>query len=91
MRRKVADAPSDADAGPTAPLQCPHGGLLPEQAPGAKRQLVPEIVWEYLVHNAERVETSGSKGHRSFKGDQSTCKQCEVELNKAATKREGLR
>ena len=91
-RRKVGDAPSDADAGPTAALRCTHGGLLPEQAAaGARRQRVPEIVWEYLVHNAERVENPNAQGHQAFPGDQSTCTQCEIEINKAATKKEGLR
>ena len=92
VRRKVADAPSDADAGPTAALRCPHGGLLPEQAAtAARRQRVPQIVWEYLVHNAEQVENSNAQGHGVFPGDQSTCSQCQTEINKAATKKEGLR
>lgn len=92
VRRKVADAPSDADAGPTAALRCPHGGLLPEQAAAAaRRQRVPQIVWEYLVHNAELVENSNAEGHQAFPGDQNTCSQCQIEVNKAATKKEGLR
>ncbi|KAG0615456.1 hypothetical protein M758_5G042500 [Ceratodon purpureus] len=92
VRRKVADAPSDADAGPTAALRCPHGGLLPEQAAAAaRRQRVPQIVWEYLVNNAERVENSNVQGHQAFPEDQSTCSQCQIEINKAATKKEGLR
>lgn len=66
VRRKVADAPSDADAGPTAALRCPHGGLLPEQAgAAARRQPVPQIVWEYLVQNAEQVENSKGLGHQA--------------------------
>lgn len=87
----MTDAPSDADAGPTAALRCPHGGLLPEQAAGAKRQLVPEPVWDYFVQNAEQVETAEAWGHEPFRGDQSTCTQCQVEINKTASKKEGLR
>ncbi|KAH9545308.1 hypothetical protein CY35_12G041600 [Sphagnum magellanicum] len=91
VRRKATDAPSVADGGPTAALQCPHGGLLPEQAAGAKRQLVPERVWAYFLHNAEQVEGAHLEGHQSFRGDVETCQQCQTEINKAASKKEGLR
>lgn len=36
-------------AGPTRNITCPHNGLLPDSAPGAKRVVVPGVVWEYLV------------------------------------------
>jgi hypothetical protein len=91
VRRKATDAPSVADGGPTAALHCPHGGLLPEQAAGAKRQLVPERVWAYFLHNAEQVEGAHLEGHQSFRGDVETCQQCQTEINKAASKKEGLR
>ncbi|KAL2643343.1 hypothetical protein R1flu_010930 [Riccia fluitans] len=90
-RRKAADAPSEADAGPTAGLRCPHGGLLPEQATGAKRQLIPELAWEYFHHNAVQVEGADPVGHAPFPEDTDTCRICQSELESAASKREGLR
>ncbi|KAG6554433.1 hypothetical protein Mapa_004350 [Marchantia paleacea] len=90
-RRKAADAPCEADAGPTAGLRCPHGGLLPEQATGAKRQLVPERAWDYFYQNAVQVEGADPRGHSPFRGDTDSCKICQSEIDKVASKREGLR
>ncbi|CAM6105180.1 unnamed protein product [Calypogeia fissa] len=90
-RRKATGAPSEADASPTAALRCVHGGLLPEQAPGAKRQLIPERAWEYFYQNAVQVEGLDPKGHLPFREDYEPCMICQSEFEKVASKREGLR
>eukprot|EP00850_Spirogloea_muscicola_P018334 SM000167S02947 [mRNA] locus=s167:54297:65845:- [translate_table: standard] len=48
LRRTRAELPVDADRQPTRLLTCEHGALLPEQAPNAKRQAVPEDIWHFL-------------------------------------------
>ncbi|KAJ6735835.1 UBIQUITIN CARBOXYL-TERMINAL HYDROLASE [Salix viminalis] len=52
VRRKNIDAPSEADAGPTASIVCRHGQLRPEQT-GAKRLLVPEKLWHFFDELSE--------------------------------------
>lgn len=90
-RRKTAGAPSESDASPTAAIRCPHGGLLPEQAPGAKRQLIPERAWEYFYQNAVQVEGADPRGHSPFPEDCESCMICQTEFKEVASKQEGLR
>jgi ubiquitin carboxyl-terminal hydrolase 48 len=90
-RRKASGAPSEADGNPTAALRCQHGGLLPEQAPGAKRQLIPERVWDYFHDNAGRVEGADSSGYSPFREDVETCTVCRSEIEKTTSNRESLR
>ncbi|KAK3283187.1 Ubiquitin carboxyl-terminal hydrolase 26 [Cymbomonas tetramitiformis] len=58
-------------AAATAPLTCPHSGLLPESSgSGARRAVLPAAVWEYLQSEAaaggepmdlERAATEGDR------------------------------
>eukprot|EP00850_Spirogloea_muscicola_P020249 SM000211S06619 [mRNA] locus=s211:54955:61007:+ [translate_table: standard] len=60
LRRTRAELPVDADRQPTRLLTCEHGGLLPEQAPNAKRQAVPEDIWQFLHRTALQAVAGSS-------------------------------
>eukprot|EP00850_Spirogloea_muscicola_P019126 SM000184S03759 [mRNA] locus=s184:66278:77806:- [translate_table: standard] len=60
LRRTRAELPVDADRHPTRLLTCEHGGLLPEQAPNAKRQAVPEDIWHFLHRTALQAVAGSS-------------------------------
>lgn len=91
LRRKSSDAPIDADAFPTAAITCPHDDLLPDNAPGAKRQPVPEEIWNYFLQIAAQVKDNSSNGCLSFTLDTPTCSFCEAEMMQAATQQQDLR
>ncbi|GBG75072.1 hypothetical protein CBR_g19585 [Chara braunii] len=91
LRRKQVDVPSDADSQPLKNLVCPHDGLYPEQAPYAKRQLVPQAVWEYFARVAAQVEGVDVDSYRSFSEHTEDCSICEVDMSKEALKQEDLR
>ncbi|KAL2896625.1 Ubiquitin carboxyl-terminal hydrolase 26, partial [Bienertia sinuspersici] len=76
LRRKATDNPSEADTGPTASIRCPHGQLLPEQATGAKRVLVPERLWIFLYENSNLVKPDDQLGCSTFPADAQTCTEC---------------
>ncbi|ESR63291.1 hypothetical protein CICLE_v100073062mg, partial [Citrus x clementina] len=65
-RRKNLDAPSEADGGPTTSIRCPHGQLMPEKAGGAKRLLVPEILWLFIYEDAMKVKPDDLLGCSTF-------------------------
>ncbi|KAI4316238.1 hypothetical protein L6164_024237 [Bauhinia variegata] len=90
-KRKVLDAPSEADAGPTASICCPHGQLIPEQATGAKRVLVPENFWLFLYEDALSVKPDDALGCPTFPSDSSQCSQCSDELSEVACMEDSLR
>ncbi|KAJ1379095.1 Ubiquitin-specific peptidase 48, partial [Sesbania bispinosa] len=90
-KRKIADAPSEADAGPTAAISCPHGQLLPEQATGAKRVLVPEDFWLFLYEDATSVKPDDLLGCPTFPLDSGECSQCSNELSEVACMEDSLR
>ncbi|XP_020226068.1 ubiquitin carboxyl-terminal hydrolase 26 isoform X2 [Cajanus cajan] len=90
-KRKVLDAPSDADAGPTAAISCPHGQLMPEQAPGAKRVLIPESFWLFLHEDAVSVKPDDPLGGPTFSSDSEECSQCSNELSQVACLEDSLR
>ncbi|KAL5190121.1 Ubiquitin carboxyl-terminal hydrolase 26 [Glycine soja] len=90
-KRKVLDAPSEADAGPTAAISCPHGQLMPEQAPGAKRVLIPEIFWLFLYEDAVSVKPDDPLGGPTFSSDSDECSQCSNELSEVACLEDSLR
>jgi len=90
-KRKVLDAPSEADAGPTAPISCPHDELLPEKAPGAKRVLIPESFWFFLYEDAVSVKPDDPLGGPSFSSDSKECSQCSNELSEVACLEDSLR
>ncbi|KAG5393767.1 hypothetical protein IGI04_023730 [Brassica rapa subsp. trilocularis] len=92
VKRKNLDAPSEADAGPTNAITCSHGELMPEQAPGAKRILVPENFWSFLVEDALKVTTpEDTSGCPCFTLDSSQCSHCTSELSEVADVEDALR
>lgn len=90
-KRKVVDAPSEADAGPTASISCPHGQLMPEQAAGAKRVLVPESFWLFLYEDAVSVKPDDPLGCLTLPSDSVECSQCSNELSEVACLEDSLR
>lgn len=90
-RRKVLDAPSEADGGPTASISCPHGQLLPEQAAGAKRVLVPKSLWHFLYEDALSVKPDDPLGCPTFPSDSMPCSQCNDELSEVACLEDSLK
>ncbi|WCJ44374.1 Ubiquitin carboxyl-terminal hydrolase 26 [Euphorbia peplus] len=90
VRRKNNDAPSEADAGPTATIRCPHGGLMPEKAPGAKRILVPHNLWRFIFEDASAV-TPDDSGCMTFDSNTEQCLQCSDELSEVACWEDSLR
>ncbi|KAL0379180.1 UNVERIFIED_CONTAM: Ubiquitin carboxyl-terminal hydrolase 26 [Sesamum radiatum] len=91
LRRKNIDLPCDADSGPTASLRCPHGELMPELAPGAKRVLVPETLWDFIHQTAMTVKPDDPVGCSAFPSDSEPCALCSVELTEAASSEDNLR
>ena len=91
LRWKIVDAPCDGDASQTTSLRCPHGGLVPEQETGAKRQLIPENIWIYFPENALHVEPNNPLGYIPFPSDSKTCAVCEKELTQVANRQDHLR
>ncbi|KAL8477228.1 hypothetical protein ACS0TY_029500 [Phlomoides rotata] len=89
LRRKNVDLPCDADSGPTTSIRCPHGGLMPELAPGAKRLLVPEILWEFIHQTAMTVKPDDPV--TTFTSDSKPCALCSIELTEAAFSEDSLR
>ncbi|CAJ2643397.1 unnamed protein product [Trifolium pratense] len=90
-KRKVLDAPSEADAGLTAAISCPHGLLMPEQAPGAKRVLIPETFWLFLYEDAISVKPDDPLGGPTLPLSSIECSQCINELSEAACLEDSLR
>ncbi|KAI4369312.1 hypothetical protein MLD38_017766 [Melastoma candidum] len=91
VKRKITDAPTEADAGPSASIRCPHDGLLPEKAAGAKRLLVPENLWLFLREDALNVKPDDSLGCHSFLKDSAQCSQCQDELSEVACFEDSVR
>ncbi|XP_065881079.1 ubiquitin carboxyl-terminal hydrolase 26 isoform X2 [Euphorbia lathyris] len=91
VRRKNHDAPSEADAGPTVTIRCPHGGLMPEQAPGAKRILVPDNLWRFICEDASAVKPDDFSGCMIFDSNTQQCLQCCDELSEVACLEDSLR
>uniref|UniRef100_A0A2C9U1L0 Ubiquitin carboxyl-terminal hydrolase 26 n=1 Tax=Manihot esculenta TaxID=3983 RepID=A0A2C9U1L0_MANES len=91
VRRKNLDAPSEADAGPTLSIRCTHGQLLPEQAPGAKRLLIPEELWLFIYEDAIAVKPDDPLGCTTFPSDSEQCPQCCDELSEVACLEDSLR
>ncbi|CAO2817970.1 unnamed protein product [Amaranthus hypochondriacus] len=91
LRRKASDNPSEADTGPTSSIRCPHGKLMPEQATGAKRVLVPEILWNFLYENSNLVKPNDQLGCSIFSSDAESCTTCRLELTEVASWEDSLR
>lgn len=90
-RRKAAEAPTEVDASPTAAITCPHKALLPDNFTGAKRQTVPEEVWEYFLEVAQQVQEDLGEGRMSFPVDTPTCAICDAEMMEVASQQQDLR
>ncbi|KAF9591999.1 hypothetical protein IFM89_011582 [Coptis chinensis] len=91
LRRKNVDFPCESDIGPTASIRCPHGQLTPEQASGAKRVLVPENLWLFLVESANIVKPDDPVGCSCFPSDSEICAICSIELTEVACSEDRLR
>lgn len=91
VKRKILDAPSEADADPTASIRCPHGQLLPEQATGAKRVLVPEDLWCFLHEDAITLKPDDPIGVPTFPSDARQCSLCSEELSEVAVMEDSIR
>ncbi|XP_076959230.1 ubiquitin carboxyl-terminal hydrolase 26-like [Bidens hawaiensis] len=91
VRRRNIDLPCEADTGPTASIRCPHGSLMPEQAPGAKRALVPENLWLFIYESANEVKPDDMIGCSVFLSGSDVCPQCCVELTEVTSMEDTLR
>ena len=91
MKRKNLDAPSEADAGPTMFIRCPHGHLMPEQAAGAKRLLVPEKLWLFFYEDAITIKPDDSSGCSTFPSDSEECPECSNALSEVACLEDSIR
>lgn len=89
LRRKNADSPCSADAGPTESLRCPHGDLLPEQAAKAKRVSVPENLWLFFFESASKVKPGDLV--LAFPSDSRPCEPCSAELSEVACLEDSLK
>lgn len=85
------ESPCEADIGPTALITCPHGELMPEQAAGAKRVLVPENLWLFFYDTASKVKPDDPLGGSTFPSDSAPCAQCCVELSEVACEKDSQR
>ncbi|MCO5561639.1 hypothetical protein L7F22_015260 [Adiantum nelumboides] len=91
LRRKAAEAPSEADGSPTASITCSHMALLPENSQGAKRQAVPEEAWNYFVQVAQLVHKGVNDGCMGFPIETLTCSICDAEHNESASQEQDIR
>ncbi|XP_039168601.1 ubiquitin carboxyl-terminal hydrolase 26-like isoform X2 [Eucalyptus grandis] len=91
VKRKITDAPSEADAGPTASIRCPHGQLMPEQAASARRLLVPENLWVFFYEDAVTVNPDDPLGCPSFPIGSEQCSQCSEKISEVACLEDSLR
>ncbi|XP_021276622.1 ubiquitin carboxyl-terminal hydrolase 26 isoform X1 [Herrania umbratica] len=91
VKRKNLDAPSEADAGPTMSITCPHGHLMPEQAAGAKRLLVPEKLWLFFYEDAITIKPDEPSGCSTFPFDSEECPECSNALSEVACLEDSIR
>ncbi|XP_038696687.1 ubiquitin carboxyl-terminal hydrolase 26 isoform X1 [Tripterygium wilfordii] len=91
VKRKIIDAPCEADAGPIVSITCPHGQLMPEQAVGSKRVLVPSNLWLFFYEDAIAVRPDDNCGFLNFTSDCLECPQCSGELSEVACLEDSLR
>lgn len=91
LRRKNIDSPCEADTGPTSSIRCPHGELMPDQATGAKRVMIPENLWLFFYDTANEVKPDDISGCSPFPSDSEPCVQCSVELSEVASLEDNLK
>ncbi|KAG9443885.1 hypothetical protein H6P81_015225 [Aristolochia fimbriata] len=91
VRRKNIDSPSDADVGPTSSLRCAHRGLMPEVSHAAKRLLVPESLWRFLVESANAVNPDDTLGCLAFPAGSEPCAVCCIKLTEIASEEDSKR
>ncbi|MCL7043232.1 hypothetical protein MKW94_017363 [Papaver nudicaule] len=90
-RRRNVDFPSEADIGPTASIRCPHGELIPEQAAGTKRVLVPEDLWLFLYEDSIKMKPEDALVCTTFLSEAETCAVCHAKANEVASSEETQR
>jgi ubiquitin carboxyl-terminal hydrolase 48 len=90
LRRKNTEKQSENELGPTSYLTCPHGSLLPEVAPGAKRVSIPEDLWLFLyeTHSSNKADMNDIL---TFPIDTQPCEICTQELSEVACVEGNLR
>ncbi|KAM7264292.1 hypothetical protein ACFE04_001975 [Oxalis oulophora] len=91
VKRKNLDTPTEADAGPTASIRCPHGKLMPERAAGAKRLLVSENLWGFIYEDAITVKPDDPLGSSPFPIESEQCLECIDELSEVASLEDTMR
>lgn len=64
---------------------------MPEDAPGAKRLLVPESLWDFIHQTAITVKPDDHVGCSTFPSDSELCALCSVTLKEAAFSEGNLR
>lgn len=64
---------------------------MPEQAPGAKRLLVSESLWDLIHQTARAVKPDDPEGCSTFPSDSEECALCSVALREAAFSEDSLR
>lgn len=64
---------------------------MPELAPGAKRLVVPEILWHFIHQTAMTVKPDDPVGCSAFPYDSEPCALCSVALTEAAFSEDNLR
>lgn len=64
---------------------------MPEQAPGAKRLLVPENLWLFFYESANLVNSDDPFGCSTFPSDSKTCDECSMQLTEVACLEDTLR
>lgn len=64
---------------------------MPEQAPGAKRLLVPENLWLFFCESANTVKPDDTLGCSVFPSDVEPCATCSMELTEVASIEDTLR
>ncbi|KAA8533385.1 hypothetical protein F0562_033082 [Nyssa sinensis] len=64
---------------------------MPEQAPGARRSLVPESLWLFFCETANSVKPDDPLDCSTFPSDSQPCAQCSMELTEVACLENNLR
>ena len=64
---------------------------MPEDAPGAKRLLVPKSLWDFIHQTAITVKPDDHVGCSSFPSDSEQCALCSVAFKEAAFSEGNLR
>lgn len=64
---------------------------MPEKAGGAKRLLVPEILWLFIYEDAMKVKPDDLLGCSTFPLDSEECPECSDALSEVACLEDSIR